>query len=100
MRQKLRAPRPGGHLIAQHLAQMILVQAIRLHLEGHAEGGLGWIFALADKQLSVAMHATHENPARHWTLQTLAELAGMSRTIFASRFKATVGCSVMAYLAR
>ena len=100
MRQELRAPRPGSHLIAQHLAQMILVQAIRLHLEGSSERAIGWIFALADKQLSAAMHAMHENPARHWTLQTLAELAGMSRTIFASRFKATVGCSVMEYLAR
>jgi AraC-like DNA-binding protein len=100
MRRELRAPRPGGHLIAQHLAQMILVQAIRLHLEGQSEGGIGWIFALADKQLSAAMHAMHENPAHRWTLQTLAERAGMSRTIFASRFKATVGSSVMEYMAR
>jgi len=30
----------------------------------------------------------------------LAERAGMSRTIFASRFKETVGSSVMEYLAR
>jgi AraC-like DNA-binding protein len=100
MRQELRTPRPGGHLIAQHLAQMILIQAIRLHLEGYSESSIGWIFALADKHLSAAMHAMHENPSRRWTLQTLAEHAGVSRTVFASRFKATVGSSVMEYLAR
>jgi AraC-like DNA-binding protein len=99
MSRELRARRPGGLLIAQHLAHMMLVQAIRLHLEGGSQG-VGWLFALADKQLSAAMHAMHGDPARHWTLQMLAERAGMSRTIFASRFKETVGSSVMDYLAR
>jgi AraC-like DNA-binding protein len=100
MSRELRAQRPGGLLVAQHLAHMMLVQAIRLFLEGASQGGVGWLFALADKQLSAAMQAMHGDPARHWTLQMLAERAGMSRTIFASRFKETVGSSVMDYLAR
>jgi AraC-like DNA-binding protein len=100
MSRELRAQRPGGHFIAQHLAHMMLAQAIRLHLEKGSQDGVGWLFALADKQLSAAMQAIHGDPARHWTLQTLAERAGMSRTIFASRFKETVGSSVMDYLAR
>ncbi len=32
MRQELREPQPGGFLVAQHLAHMMLVQALRLHL--------------------------------------------------------------------
>jgi AraC-like DNA-binding protein len=99
MSKELRVQRPGGLLIAQHLAHMILVQAMRLHLEGGYQG-VGWLFALADKQLSAAMQAMHGDPARNWTLQMLAEHAGMSRTIFASRFKETVGSTVMEYLAR
>jgi AraC-like DNA-binding protein len=100
MSRELRAQRPGSLLIAQHLAHMMLAQAIRLHLEGGSQGGVGWLFALADKQLSAAMQAMHGDPARRWTLQMLAERASMSRTIFASRFKETVGSSVMEYLAR
>jgi AraC-like DNA-binding protein len=100
MNQELRAQRPGGLLVAQHLAHMMLIQAIRLHLESGFLDGVGWLFALADKQLSAAMHAMHGDPARHWTLQMLAERAGMSRTIFASRFKETVGSPVMVYLSR
>ncbi len=61
---------------------------------------VGWLFALADKQLSAAMTAMHEMPAHNWTLQSLAECAGMSRTIFASKFKLVVGSSVMDYLGR
>ena len=63
-------------------------------------GGVGWMFALADKRLSLAMNAMHEKPAYRWTLQTLAERAGMSRTIFTLRFKKTVGSSPMEYLTR
>jgi AraC-like DNA-binding protein len=100
MNRELRAQRPGGLLVAQHLAHMMLIQAIRLHLESSSQGGVGWLFALADKQLSGAMEAMHGNPARDWTLQMLAERAGMSRTIFASRFKEAVGSTVMEYLVR
>jgi AraC-like DNA-binding protein len=78
---------------------MMLVQALRLHL---AEGGagVGWLFALADKQMSAAINAMHEDPAHRWTLQELAERAHMSRSTFALKFKATVGASPMEYLTR
>ena len=100
MNRELRAQRPGGLLVAQHLAHMMLVQAIRLYVEGSPRDGVGWLLALADKQLSGAMAAMHGDPARDWTLQMLAECAGMSRTIFAARFKETVGSTVMEYLVR
>jgi AraC-like DNA-binding protein len=65
-----------------------------------AAGGVGWLFALADRQMAAAIGAMHEEPAHHWTLQTLAERAGMSRSSFALKFKATVGVSPMDYLTR
>ncbi len=100
MRQELREPRPGGFLVAQHLAHLMLVEALRLHLAEGLKGGVGWLFALADKQMSAAIAAMHEDPARRWTLQSLAERAGMSRTTFALKFKQTVGASPMDYLTR
>lgn len=100
MSQELRSQRPGCLLIAQHLAHMILAQTIRLYLERSSEDSVGWLFAFADKQLSAAIKAMHGDPARRWTLQLLAERAGMSRTIFAARFKKMVGSSAMDYLSR
>lgn len=99
MMQELREQQPGGYLVVQHLAHMILVQALRLHLAEQSRNGVGWFFALADRQMSVAMNAMHDDPARRWTLQTLAARAGMSRSTFAQRFKETVGTSPMEYLA-
>jgi AraC-like DNA-binding protein len=100
MRQELREPQPGGSLIAQQLACMMLVQALRLHLAEGLRGGVGWLFALADPQISIAITAMHNTPARHWTLQELAEHTGMSRSTFALKFKQTVGQSPMDYLTR
>ena len=100
MMQELREPQPGGFLVAQHLAYMMLVQALRLHLAEGLRGGVGWLFALADKQMSAAINAMHDDPAHRWTLQELAKRAGMSRSTFALKFKQTVGASPMEYLTR
>jgi AraC-like DNA-binding protein len=100
MMQELREQQPGGFLVAQHLAHMMLVQALRLHLAEGLQGGVGWLFALADKQMGAAINAMHANPAHAWTLQELAERAGMSRSGFALKFKETVGSSPMEYLTR
>ena len=95
MIEELRDPQPGGYLVAQHLAHMMLVQALRLHLAEGLGGGVGWLFALADRQMRAAISAIHETPAHRWTLQALAERAGMSRSTFALKFKQTVGASPM-----
>lgn len=100
MMQELRERQPGGFLIVEHLAHMILIEALRLHMAEGLRGGVGWLFALADKQIGAAIGAMHDNPAHGWTLQTLAERAGMSRSTFALKFKATVGASPMDYLTR
>src|ERR1700677_496390 len=100
MRQELREGQPGGFLVAQHLAHMMLVQALRIHLAEGSRGGVGWLFALADKQIGAAISAMHGDPARSWTLQELAERIGMSRSTFALKFKATVGTSPMEYMTR
>jgi AraC-like DNA-binding protein len=100
MKEELHDPQPGGSLIAQQLAYMMLVQALRLHLADGATESVGWLFALADKQMSVAITCMHDDPGHPWTLQKLAERVGMSRSIFALRFKETVGATPMEYLTR
>ncbi len=100
MMQELREPQPGGFLVVQHLAHMLLVQALRAHLAEGLSGGVGWLFALADQQMSIAIHLMHDDPAHPWTLQELAERVGMSRSSFAAKFKETVGASAIDYLTR
>lgn len=100
MRQEVYAPQPGSFLVAQQLATLVLVQALRRHLADEAAGGVGWLYALADKQLGTALTALHAAPAQRWTVQTLAACAGMSRTTFAVKFKQAVGQAPLEYLTR
>ena len=97
---ELRDPQPGGSLIAQQLAYTMLIQALRLHLVDPAFRGVGWLFALADRQMNAAITAMHADPAHPWTVKELAARVGMSRSVFALRFKETVGSTPMEYLTR
>ncbi len=98
--RELREPQPGSTLIAEHLAQALLIEALRLHLSEHSPHSTGWLFALADKQMRAVIAAMHAEPARKWTLEGLAKVACMSRSSFAVRFKDAVGESAMDYLTR
>jgi hypothetical protein len=81
LREELRDPQPGGFLVAQQLAYLILVQALRLHLAEGLKGSVGWLFALSDKQMSAAISSMHDQPARDWTVEELGQRAGMSRCV-------------------
>lgn len=100
MRQELSNPQPGSALLIEHIAHSLLVQALRLHLAEGSTRASGWLFALADPQMSAAIHAIHEQPAHRWTVETLAHRARMSRSIFAARFKQAVGKPPMEYLSQ
>jgi AraC-like DNA-binding protein len=100
LREELRDAKPGSSLIAQQLAYMILIQALRLHLADTATAGPGWLSALSDKHMSIAIASMHNDPGYAWTLQSLAERVGMSRSVFAFRFRETVGATPMEYLTR
>ena len=100
MVEELQQNRPGAELVAQHLAHMMLVQALRLHLSRQADARVGWFFALSDPPISAAMGAMHADPAHRWTLAELAGLAGLSRSVFAERFRVKVGETPIEYLTR
>jgi AraC-like DNA-binding protein len=96
--RELRASQPGSTLAEQHLASLILIQALRVYLSEQSEGTVGWLFALSDEKISRALIAVHGDPAHRWTLQNLAAISGMSRSLFAQKFKAAVGSSAMDYV--
>ena len=89
---------PGDSLVIQQLATMLLVQALRVHLATGPESGAGWLFALADRRMRMALAAMHSDPAHRWTLEALAKHVGMSRTSFAIGFKESVGKAPLEYL--
>ena len=100
MREELHDPHLGSSLVLQQLACMMLVEVLRLHLAGGLESKAGWLSALSDKQISAAITSIHDDPAHDWTVEELAQCGGMSRSIFALRFKEIVGSTPIEYLTR
>lgn len=89
---------PGASLIAEHLAHIMLIQVLRLHVASERSAGTGWLAALADPHLCAAIAAMHGDISRRWSLEELGKAAGMSRSSFASRFKQIARISPMEYL--
>ncbi|MDZ7283103.1 AraC family transcriptional regulator [Sphingomonas sanguinis] len=98
--QELREPQLGSSLIAGHLAQTLLVEALRLHLADQSAQARGWLAALGDLRIRAALSAMHADPAKPWRLTDLAKTAGMSRSSFAARFRETLGETPLEYLTR
>ncbi|AXE31914.1 AraC family transcriptional regulator [Chromobacterium phragmitis] len=87
----------GRHVVVDRLFEVVLVQLLRHLLEtGELRGGM--LAGLSHPKLRKALAAMHERPAREWSLDGLAGIAGMSRSVFAGSFRDVVGCTPGAYL--
>lgn len=91
------ARRCGAKSVINRLGEVLVVRLLRRQLEaGSIRAGL--LGGLADKRLSRAIVAMHERPERVWSVDDLAELAGLSVSRFAQLFKSAVGQSPLTYL--
>ncbi len=94
------APSPGRGAVLSRLAEIILVQAVRLWSEQIPPESKGWLQGLKDERIAPVLRAIHRDPGCQWTVKALARHAGMSRTVFATRFKALTGESPLKYVSR
>jgi AraC-like DNA-binding protein len=100
LQEEFRTPQPGKSWMAQQLANIMLLQAIRMHLQVQSGLGNSWLSALADPQMRTAITLIHDNPGHPWTVQSLADSLGMSRTVFAQKFRKKVAMTPMEYVTR
>jgi AraC-like DNA-binding protein len=98
IRAEFRGNAIGRALMLNHLAPMILMQILRVHLTS-AGARPNWLTTLADPRYSKAIEAMHQHGGRAWSLDQLAELSGLSRAGFALGFKKRVGLTPGDYLA-
>jgi AraC-like DNA-binding protein len=92
--------RPGGETVITRLADILVIQAIRSWIAQDPSAQTGWLGALRDKQVGRAITLIHRDPARAWTVASLAAEVAMSRSAFAARFTELVGEPPMHYVAR
>ena len=95
-----KARRPGGETVITRLSDILVIQAIRSWMENDPAARTGWLGALRDKQIGSAISLIHRDPARDWTVASLADAVAMSRSGFAARFTERVGEPAMHYVTR
>lgn len=93
------ATAPGREVILDRLCDVLLIQVIRREFES-GRLSLGLLAGLSDRQLSLALAAIHERPQEPWSLQSLAQVACMSRAAFTERFRDVMGVPPGEYLTR
>ena len=87
--------KPGWQLSAARMGDLLLLHLLGEHWRSQpAPDG-----SLADPGIARAVSAMQAEPQHPWTLQTLAQLACMSRTVFTGRFRQLLGVPPMQYLA-
>lgn len=87
----------GRQQAMNRICELVVIQLLR-HVMDNNEVDFGPLAGLADPRLAKALNAMHDAPGEHWSLDSLAEVAGMSRARFAVNFKNTVGITPGDYL--
>lgn len=87
----------GTQIVLDSLGNVLLIQAIRYFLNEQQELK-GFFASITEPKILKVLQAIHEDPGKQWTVETLADIALMSRANFAQHFTALIGQSPMAYI--
>ena len=88
--KELERPRFGSRALAEALMKQCLIVALREQVE-RGELSLMRSSSVGDRRLMKAFVAILENPAHEHSLEELAKLSGMSRSLFTERFGEAFG---------
>lgn len=89
---------PGQQVLLDRLLDLALIAALRAWFARPGADAPGWYRAHGDPLVGPALRLIHQDPARPWTVASLAAATGSSRAAFARRFTSLVGQPPMTYL--
>lgn len=89
--------RTGDPVICRMMSTTVLLSVIRAWAENGCAPA-GWPSRSGDPFLDRVVEAIHEQPGREWTVEALASVSAMSRSVFAERFHRTIGRSPANYV--
>jgi AraC-like DNA-binding protein len=100
MADEVRGERMGSATVMTRLADVVITRVVRSWVEGRPKDTTGWLAAIRDPSIGRALAHIHRRPGDPWSVESLADAARTSRSIFSERFAAVVGMPPARYLAR
>lgn len=94
------AQQPGGGAFLAKLCETLFVETLRRYVVQLPERQTGWLAGARDPQIGKVLALMHSRPGDRWTLDGLAQEAGLSRSVLAQRFRQYLGNPPLAYLTR
>lgn len=84
-------------VMVDKLSELLLLQVLRYVIENNlAKGGV--LAALTHPLITKVLNEVHKSPSEPWTVESMADIAAMSRSKFASTFKSVVGTTPNEYV--
>src|SRR6185295_14232523 len=77
----------GSGLVHAKLSEVLFVETLRLYVNSLPADQTGWLAGARDPLVGQALALLHKEPARPWTISSLAKGVGLSRTRLAERFR-------------
>lgn len=91
---------PGQDAVLDRLLDLLLIATLRAWFARPEADPPAWYKAHTDPVVGPALRLLHGDPARRWTVATLAAETGVSRAALARRFTDVVGEPPMTFLTR
>ena len=92
--------RAGGEAVLARLSEVLFVETLRAYITNLPPEQRGWLAGARDSEVGKTLALMHRNPARPWTIASLAKEAGVSRSVLAERFRHYLNEPPMSYLTR
>jgi AraC-like DNA-binding protein len=90
----------GRSALLTKLSEALFVETLRRWMARLPPDQIGWLAGARDAVVGLALARLHREPARKWSVETLAHEVGASRSTLMDRFARYLGEPPMAYLAR
>lgn len=91
---------PGGTAVVAKLSEVLFIETLRRYIAGLPQSQTGWLAGVRDPQVGKALALLHRQPALPWTIATIANKVGVSRSVLAGRFRHFLSESPIGYLTR
>jgi AraC-like DNA-binding protein len=94
------ASSPGCQAVLAKLSEVLFVETLRRYIALLPPEQTGWLAGVRDPEVGKALALLHRQPANPWTIATLANEVGISRSVLADRFRSYLSETPIAYLTR